>query len=292
MATVGKLFNRKWWWVTLLVILGMGVLAQLGFWQLDRLEQRRAFNRKVTERWNQEPYDLAQGLPDALEPLEWRRVQVEGTFDYEQQIVRTNWPGPNGEVGVLLATPARLDDERAVLVVRGWVPQDLAAPERWPESYEPAGEPVIGLIKQSETENAATVPADGISWYSIDLPLLQAQMPYRLLPVFVEQLPEPGRTLDTFPTRTFNLTLDEGSHLSYAVQWFLFAVILGFGYIQFVRLQETRERRLAEGTEVVAPPLDELDREQPETVAETVAEPAPGVAAPPVFPHEPAGRRP
>lgn len=260
METLGRLFSRKWWWVTILVILGMIGLARLGVWQLDRLEQRRAFNRLVIERWNQEPYDVAaNGLPADLKELEWRRVEATGTWDYANQIARTNWPGPNGEAGVLLATPLQLDGDRAVLVVRGWVPQDLADPARWNETREPEGAPVIGLIQESETSGTATRTSDPRQWYSIDIPRLQEQMPYTLLPGFIKQLPEPNRTLDTYPSRQFDLTLDEGSHLSYAIQWFMFAAILGFGYIQFVRLQDKRERRVAQeqAEGIAAPPLDE-----------------------------------
>jgi surfeit locus 1 family protein len=35
------------------------------------------------------------------------------------------------------------------------------------------------------------------------------------------------------------MVLDEGNHLSYAIQWFTFAAVLGFGYIMLVR-QRTR----------------------------------------------------
>jgi cytochrome oxidase assembly protein ShyY1 len=70
-------------------------------------------------------------------------------------------------------------------------------------------------------------------------------LPYPLLPAFVLQLPEQGRTFEQLPWRSEPIALDEGSHLSYAIQWMLFAVILGIGYIQYVRWIELRERRIA-----------------------------------------------
>jgi hypothetical protein len=70
-------------------------------------------------------------------------------------------------------------------------------------------------------------------------------MPYELLPVFILQLPEEGRTINDLPMREEPLMLDEGSHFSYAIQWFMFAVILGGGYIFFVRSAELREQRIA-----------------------------------------------
>ena len=134
-----KAVNRHWWWKTLLVIAGVTFLARLGFWQLDRLEQRRAFNATVAARWQEEPFDLvAEGLPDDLAELEYRRVEVDGEFDYDNQIVLKERPR-DGAPGVILVTPLVMDDGRAVLVARGWVPYHLSAPEHWPELEDPAG---------------------------------------------------------------------------------------------------------------------------------------------------------
>lgn len=234
----------------------------------------------MLERWNQEPYDVeANGLPEDLADLEWRRVEASGTWDYANQIVRTNTPGPNGEAGVMVVTPLVFESGEAILVARGWLPQELAAPELWPQTEEPEGEPVIGLINESETNGTATRTEDPRQWYSVDIPLLKEQMPYPLMPGLIKMLPEPGRTIDTYPTRELNLMLDEGSHLSYAIQWFMFALILGFGYSQYVRLQESRDRRLAQEQESGAEP----DAPQADYTPLPAAE---------EMPHEPVGGRP
>jgi len=251
LETLPKLVNRRWWWVTLLVLVGVALLVWLGFWQLDRLEQRRAFNVLVAERYAQPPYDLANnGLPADLEELEWRRVEASGTFDYSYQIVLTNQPGANGEPGVRIVTPLVFADGKAVLVSRGWVPQDQAAEENWPAIEEPSGMQVVGLIQKSQTIEGAPPPAEfQQEWYRIDVPLIATQVPYPLLPAFLMQLPESGRRFDALPVRDEPPVLDEGSHLSYSVQWFMFAIIFGFGYIQYVRWQEERSaRQLAEAS--------------------------------------------
>jgi hypothetical protein len=54
---------------TILVVLGMALLVWLGFWQLDRQEQKRTFNTMMAERWRMEPFDLtAFALPADLSP--------------------------------------------------------------------------------------------------------------------------------------------------------------------------------------------------------------------------------
>jgi surfeit locus 1 family protein len=104
---------------------------------------------------------------------------------------------------------------------------------------------VVGLIQQSQTIEGAPSSKPKREWYRIDVPLIQQQMPYELLPAFVLQLPEEGRSYDQLPYRIEPIQLDEGSHLSYSIQWFSFALILAFGYIQFVRLQDARAVRVA-----------------------------------------------
>ena len=250
LSALGKLFNRRWWWTTLLVIASVAVLVRLGFWQLDRLDQRRAFNARVAERWNKEPFDVNRhAIPADLTELEYRRVEAEGEWDYANQIVLTNQTRADGAPGVTVVTPLVMDNGRAVLVARGWVPYNLSAPEHWPEYAEPEGAPIIGLIQESQRLPNGTVPtpppAPQVEWYSLAIEAIQPQMPYPLLPVFILQLPEEDRAYDALPYRVEPLALDEGSHFSYAIQWFMFAMILGIGYVFYIRYQELRDLRIA-----------------------------------------------
>lgn len=248
MKTVQILLNRKWRWVTLFVLAGMTFLVWLGLWQLDRLQQRRAYNALLAERWNSEPFDLnTTALPEDVDQLGYRRVKAQGTFDYEQQLVLTNQTTPQGEVGVILVTPLLLDADTAILVARGWIPYDQSKPEFWPQFKETPDAPVVGILKGSQTIAEAPIPAQPQQeWHRIDIPVIQHQLSYKLLPVFLLQLPEPGRSATQLPRREIpeELQLSEGNHVSYAIQWFLFAVILGFMYIQLVRQQEMRTQRL------------------------------------------------
>lgn len=246
---IPKAFNRNWWWKTILILIGMAFLARLGFWQLDRLQERRAFNAMVAERWQQAPFDLQhEPLPADLEEMGYRRVEVaNGYFDYDNQIALSNQPGANGEVGIQLVTPYVLDDGRAVLVSRGWVPGYLAREEDWRNLDEPDGSaPVTGLLQRSQELEGSLVPTTRqTQWYTLNIPQIQQQMPYELLPAFLLQLPEGQQLVEKYPLRTEPIVLDEGSHFSYAIQWFMFAAILGFGYIQVIRWWEERAKRIA-----------------------------------------------
>ena len=52
------LFSRQWILATLLVFAGVLLCFRLGYWQFDRLKQRRVFNEHVASVWNMEPLNL------------------------------------------------------------------------------------------------------------------------------------------------------------------------------------------------------------------------------------------
>ncbi len=53
------MFSSRWFLTTLLVLAGGALCVRLGIWQLDRLEQRRAFNAHVESMWASEPLTLS-----------------------------------------------------------------------------------------------------------------------------------------------------------------------------------------------------------------------------------------
>jgi cytochrome oxidase assembly protein ShyY1 len=62
--------------------------------------------------------------------------------------------------------------------------------------------------------------AGGTTWARLDLEPLRARIPYPLLPVVLRQAPD--SSLPRFPRRLEPPALDDGPHLGYAIQWFLF----------------------------------------------------------------------
>jgi surfeit locus 1 family protein len=230
------LYSRRWWWVSLLVVALMVVLARLGVWQLDRLQERRASNAAQMAALAAAPIDLNHDeLPQEIEPLRDRQVEAMGTFDLDEQIVLLvqNWQGRSG---VHLVAPLVLPgDETAVLVDRGWIPDAEANPEAIARYDQPDSTTVSGVVALSQIISRATGTAPGApqsEWYRVDIDALQPQMPYDLLPFYIIQAPDGGEDL---PYRSVpEVDLSEGSHLSYAVQWFIFSIGLGIGYLALV----------------------------------------------------------
>ncbi|NCF65243.1 MAG: hypothetical protein GWP61_04665 [Chloroflexi bacterium] len=230
------LFSRRWWWVTVLVVIMMIVLARLGFWQLERLEQRRAKNAILSAALAASPLDLdGATLPEDLSSLKDRQVTATGEYDLERQIILIvqNW---QGRAGVHLITPLILaDGDTAVLVDRGWIPEADNNPAGHAKYRSQGPVTIEGFVSLSQAlarEVVSEVKVPQKEWYRVDVAAIEQQMPYELLPFYILQAPEGNGEL---PFRSEpQIDLSEGSHLGYAFQWFIFSLGLGIGYVLYV----------------------------------------------------------
>lgn len=241
MSTLKYLVSRRWWWVTLLVLAGMAFLVSLGNWQLDRLAQRRAANAVLAEQLAAVPLNLNNLSVDVgtLPSMPDRAVTVTGEFDLGEQfwLKLQNF---GGQAGGHLIAPLRIAGRNdAVLVDRGWVPFGDADPARWGQYNEPGTVTLTGVIRRTEASDRASVPEPGSrEWFRVDVEAMGNRLPYDVLPVYVYQTDDDGQTP---PLRAQpEIDLSEGPHLSYALQWFSFALMLGIGYVFYVHRAERR----------------------------------------------------
>ena len=123
------LFSPRWLGFHLLVIVGIVTMVNLGFWQLRRLDERKAFNAQVSERIADPPAPLDDVLTAGTDPdsVEWRSVTARGTYLPDEQFVVVN-RSQDGIGGTMVVTPMQLADGRLLLVERGFEPGTTAAP--------------------------------------------------------------------------------------------------------------------------------------------------------------------
>ena len=238
---MGKaLFSRQLILPTLFVLAGMAFLMRLGFWQLDRLDQRRASNAQLVAVLEDSPLYLPEDtIPEDEAFLLNHDVIVTGTYDYANEglHILQQWEGRNG---AHLITPLLIDgSDKAILVDRGWIP-DAEIVNNGAYQTETQLVTVNGYVALSEIISQSRT-SDGDSgraineWYRVDVAAIDAQLPYDLYPVYIKV--KPAEALDqTLPyEQPRNIDLSEGSHLSYAIQWFIFTALLGIIYVALVR---------------------------------------------------------
>lgn len=230
-------FSPRWRWVTVAVVLGMIFLARLGFWQLDRLAWRRDLNAATAAEMNGEPISLNGDLSDIdLTEMINRPVVASGVYDFDHQFLVESQRFEN-QPGRYLLTPLRLSgSNQAVLVNRGWIPigeTDVA-------QFDQAGSlEIVGRVQKSQTLSGdRQTSVDGNKIFRIDVGAAADTLPYPVLPVYL--LPDTDEIVDSalpyLPKA--DLSLDEGSHMSYAIQWFFFAGLLAVMYAVLVNRQE------------------------------------------------------
>lgn len=247
---IPRLFRRPWIFVTVLVIIAALVMIRLGIWQLDRLEQRRAFNARVLSQIDEPVLTLTEDVVSKnVEALEFRTVQIHGHYDLANTLVLGNqvW---DEQIGVNLLTPLVLSEtQHVILVNRGWIPFDEWENRTISDYDEPGTVTVEGMLRRTQTqlglrdcldETAGKAP---FQVWCLDLDGISTHLPYELLPVYLVQAPEDVQT-DTPYREIPIIEISEGPHLSYAIQWFTFSTILLIGYPFFVRREiQARARK-------------------------------------------------
>jgi len=226
---------RRWSFLGLALLVGAGCI-RLGLWQLERLEGRKARNEAIASSLRL-PRIILDGGMVTSDALSYRHVSAIGEFDPAYEVVLRP-RSHNGVQGIHLITPLRLEDSNsAVLVNRGWVPDDFSQrPER--RRYIVAGTvKVEGLAVPSQEGAQPSFQAEALAtsgndaseeWLLLNIEAIQAQVPYPLLPVYLAQSERlEGPAIQPIPDSEIDLSM--GPHLGYAIQWFFFAAIALFG---------------------------------------------------------------
>ena len=223
-----------------LALAGATTFARLGFWQLARLRERQAANAAVAGRLDLAPVAWTD-LPADTASARFRRVRVTGAWDYDHELVLTARTR-SGAPGVNLITPLQPDGGgTALLVNRGWVYAADGMTVDRPTWREEGPATVEGYVDTFPRGSGPAFLASGERVLRrLARDSVAARLPYPIAPVVVvQQLSRNAGDTIAHPFRVTPPRLDEGSHRSYALQWFAFAgiTIVGAGVV----LQ--RERR-------------------------------------------------
>ncbi|GAA2924671.1 SURF1 family protein [Streptomyces enissocaesilis] len=249
------LLSRQWVILTLLMLVLIPVMVELGFWQLHRHEHRVAQNELISGNLRAEPLpvgDLTSPGHTVPRADYWRRVTATGTYDTAHEVVVRRRTDADDQVGFHVLTPLVMDDGRAVLVNRGWVP--FGADQRaFPEiPAAPGGEvTVTGRLKADETTAGSGIKdLSGLPPRQVMLINSAQQAKTLSRPVLGGYIEQTG-PVPAGPKPQLVPEPDAGSigpHMAYAVQWWLFAAAVPVGWVVLVR-RELRDRAESGGAD-------------------------------------------
>ena len=215
-----------------------------GLWQLERLDQRVEQNEQVLERIGLVNSFAAVAALDQPggegTELEFRRVQLQGSFDASREVLIAN-RSREGVSGFWLWTVFEIDGGPEMIVNRGFVERgsvlgsatsaDIgqAAPTSGPVTIE-------GLLRAGDLDARLSEDRTQLTRPDTVLAAEVLGVTAALDPVLYLQLEaqEPPR-FEMFPIPLPRPDLGQGPHLSYAFQWFTFATIGVIGYGALLR---------------------------------------------------------
>jgi surfeit locus 1 family protein len=202
----------------------------LGYWQLQRAEEKRLLQEEYDTRANGPAVQVERQVQRA-EELRFYRVVARGHYETDHQILIDNRVH-QGRVGYHVITPLRLENsEVRLLVNRGWIAIGEGR-DRLPAIDTPAGLQQITGVATVPAEKYFTLakPEPGWQrvWQNMEMMRYTAAVPFPVQPVVVLLDPDISGGF----TRDWS-RLDAGIsvHQGYAFQWFMLAAALASIYL-------------------------------------------------------------
>lgn len=223
-------------------VLAAAGCIRLGFWQLSRLEQRRAKNALVAAQTTAPVVTVAQARMQDTSQLHWRRVTFRGVPNYEKEVVLSA-RSQSGTVGVQIVTAVRPIDhawgDTSILVIRGWMPSADGRSYERTSTAEGDTLTVDGLVTEFPPAGTGAVrmPSTRHAFRWLERDTLSRETESALAPFVLLQL---GDTVQRDVAKIVRVpppSLSEGPHKSYAVQWFVFATVALLGFAAYMVTQ-------------------------------------------------------
>ena len=187
-----------------LTLLFTAISFSMSYWQWNRHTEKKAFVLELNNRL-QSPIIPIQNMPNLVDGqnIEYRRVTVEGTYDFDHEIVLRNRRYEKLP-GVYVLTPLKLENAAQlsgsyILVQRGFSALPYSEKQDRLKISRPTGKQTFtALIKKSQTrpffgpsDNPTGKDLPWVdSWLRPDLENIEKQLPYNLLNIYLEVIPE------------------------------------------------------------------------------------------------------
>ena len=210
---------------TLLTLAGVALFVSLGFWQLDRAEQKRALLAQASAGEESTVAATARTV-DTLP--RYQRVKLTGRYDAQRQVLLDNMYSSQGRPGYRVLTPLELASGGWVLVDRGWIAPGRTRAQLPHVAVDESQRSVVGRIDQAPRPGIRMGDAAhlGSGWprvlhYPTTAQLQQAlERPLAERIVVLDADQPDGYERGHRPL----MHVDPGRNVGYAVQWFAFAL--------------------------------------------------------------------
>jgi cytochrome oxidase assembly protein ShyY1 len=241
-----KLLAKSWirwtaWFLSAVVFAAACVV--LANWQLDRRDQAVSKIERMVENFEKPSlqFDQVRGLSlEEVTEFEWTPLEITGSYLVSEELLIRNRPIA-GQPGFLQVVPFQLVSGDVVLIERGWIPAGSSlepAASLTPSTSTKIVTARIRLPELTPNRNSPEGYATSLHLASLD-ELTKSDLKQEFYLRLISEAPGEAVT----PQPLGKPLLDEGNHLSYAVQWILFA-LMGFFALFWAIRQEREYRRM------------------------------------------------
>lgn len=197
------------------------VFVFLGIWQIERAANKQGLLQDFNSEQESPPTRLTSQSPN------WSRVFVDGVFDSSRQILIDNQIH-NGKVGYKIFTPFRFDENKIVLVDRGWIGQGQSRSDL----------PQLNILeKKSRIIATVTSPEQGVlagselltnEWPRVSqskaIEVIASAFNEPILDIVLVLDPGSSQITEFIQIKPFAIT--PVKHYGYAMQWFTMSIVL------------------------------------------------------------------
>ncbi|MEN3974218.1 SURF1 family protein [Emcibacter sp. SYSU 3D8] len=213
------------------------VCTACGVWQLQRMAWKHDKMQLIEERIGLPEVPLPATI-EHPEAWEYQHVTLSGTFLHDKESY-TPAQSTRGNYGFQVITPLVRPDGSMVMINRGWVPDSQRDPSTRTEGLVQGETTVAGIVRlpwhQKWIARLVMPPADLEQkiFFDGNLAAMAKAQDVTVLPVFVEAdgPPTPGG----WPKGGQTVIKLSDPHLSYAIQWFAFAITAAVIFVLYHR---------------------------------------------------------
>ena len=211
---------------SILILATMAFLVSLGFWQLDRADQKRTIEASI-QKANTGVVELIVNQNELLNK-EYYEVRLQGSYIGDKQFIYDNQIVDQAS-GYYVLTPFVLTGQsNAIMINRGFIPwngrrdqlDDIAVDSAYREIKIQVSRPIKRIeLKTSDISNQFPVLIQ-----AIDFDVIEEISSTSFVDVI--GLLDPSSD-DGFVRKWEPYTGSIEKHIGYAIQWFLMALVLG-----------------------------------------------------------------
>jgi surfeit locus 1 family protein len=211
---------------SILILATMAFLVSLGFWQLDRADQKRTIEASI-QKANTGVVELIVNQNELLNK-EYYEVRLQGSYISDKQFIYDNQIVDQAS-GYYVLTPFVLTGQsNAIMINRGFIPwngrrdqlDDIAVDSAFREVKIQVSRPIKRIeLKTSDISNQFPVLIQ-----AIDFDVIEEISSTSFVDVI--GLLDPSSD-DGFVRKWEPYTGSIEKHIGYAIQWFLMALVLG-----------------------------------------------------------------